>query len=656
MSRLQQIEAEIRELDAKREALIEERKKWSIAVPATVSNSLKPTEKIELFLSLFRCRADVFPKLWEKRGTNLKGYSPACKNEWEKGLCEKPRVKCSECLYQKFPPLDEVAVRDHLIGKQTIGTYAIRSDNTCVFLAADFDGNGWQDDIHAYIQAALEVGIHPAIERSRSGNGGHAWIFFSEAVPALMARRLGTIIVAKASSFHPAMALSTYDRFFPNQDFLPAGGFGNLIALPLQATARALGNSVFLDDSFVPHLDQWMYLSSVSKIDKNELEKLIDCGLLSSVENNFEQETLPRYEDRVLDLIPEAITRGVFTDTAHAIRFSQLEIPTLNLPNCLIAGLKRLGTLANPVFFEKQRLRFGTYNIPRFIYCGEIHPDRIILPRGVTEAATGLFKKAGGQLLIEDQRPPNHDQVFTFNGILKPSQQDAVDAVIAHENGILCAPPGAGKTVMGCAVIAKRNVSTLILVHRKPLLEQWRSRLVEFLGLRKDEIGVLGKTQTQPSTAVVLGMVQTLAKSISPATLLVSFTQVIIDECHHVPATSFEAVMKACPARFILGLTATPIRKDGLQKILFLQCGPIRHRMDADINPEISRKLIVRDIHLNIDPEKSRMPIREVWDLLVNHDGRNTQISSDIHTELIEKRCCAVLSDRHTTRQKIKKS
>ncbi len=648
MNRLQQIEAEIRELDAKREALIHERKNLLVSQQNHSPNhsTLKSSEKIELFLSLFRCRADVFPKLWEKRSSDLKGYSPACGNEWAKGFCEKPRVKCSECIYQKFPPLDETAVRDHLTGKHTIGTYAIRADNTCIFLAADFDGNGWQDDLRAYRQAALELGIRPAIERSRSGNGGHAWIFFSEAVPALMARRLGTIIVAKASSLHPTMALSTYDRFFPNQDFLPAGGFGNLIALPLQAKARELGNSVFLEDDFTPHLDQWHYLLGVQKIGKEDLGKFIECSLPQLEVNHSDQKSIPSYEDRALDLIPEAIHFGTFTDTAYATRFAQLEIPTSTLPKALVAGLKRLATLVNPVFFEKQRLRFGTYNIPRFIFCGEIHPDRLILPRGVSSAAVDLFKKAGGKLLIEDRRPLNHDHAFSFNGILTNTQQDAVTTILAHDDGILCAPPGAGKTVMGCAIIAKRSVSTLILVHRKPLLEQWRSRLIEFLGLKKNQIGVLSGEQIKPTVGIVLGMIQTLSKSISPEQLLEPFSQVIIDECHHVPAASFEAVMKACPASFILGLTATPTRKDGLQKILFLQCGPIRHRMKSEANPEISRKLIIRDIHLNIDPDKSRMPIHEVWGLLVNHDGRNIQIAIDIQTELSNERCCAVLSDR----------
>ncbi len=648
MSRIRQIDAELCELEFLREALIREREKLLADKrrDENAAGSLSSAEKIDLFLSLFRCREDVYPKLWENPKTGMKGYSPVCRNEWFRGVCEKPRVKCSECLHQAFPRLDEVAARDHLTGKSVIGTYAIRGDNTCAFLAADFDGKGWREDTRAYRNAAREFGIDVAIERSRSGEGGHAWIFFSEPVSALMARRLGTLIVAKASSLNPAMALSSYDRFFPNQDALPAGGFGNLIALPLQAKPRELGNSVFLDEHLVPFSDQWAYLAALPRVSPDQLDELVERTMMQAADALSEAEPLPRFEDRVLDLIPEAVTKGCYTGTANAIRHAQIEIPTEGIPASLVAALKRLATLANPVFYEKQRLRFGTYNIPRFIFCGEIYPDRIVLPRGVDQAVKDLFRKAGGKVQMEDKRPEADLRLFTFRGELGPAQQIAVDAMLAHDDGVLLAPPGSGKTVMGCAIIAARNVSTLILVHRKPLLEQWRSRLQEFLGLEKGEIGVLAQNSEMPKSGIVIGMVQTLVKSASPATSLSAFPQVIIDECHHVPAASFEAVLKESCARFLLGLTATPNRKDGLQKILFLQCGPIRHKMESDRDSGMVRKLIIRDIQLGLPPEKARMPIHQVWDMLIGHEGRNRQIVTDVLEALTSERNCVVLSDR----------
>lgn len=644
--RIQEIESELRKIEFHKDSLIREletlRSFESQGEKCEPAAKMSSSAKIELFLSLFRCREDVYPKHWENPKTGMKGYSPVCRNEWFRGVCEKPRVKCSECANQAFPALDESAARDHLTGKSVIGTYAIRPDNSCVFLAADFDGKGWIEDINAYRKAAIEVGIDVAIERSRSGNGGHAWIFFSEPVPATLARRLGTLIVAKASTFHPAMSLASYDRFFPNQDVLPAGGFGNLIALPLQAKARELGNSVFVDENLNPYQDQWSYLSNLPRIDGQRLEEMLGNALESTPEQEELSDFVSRFEDRVLEVIPATVTKGVFTGRVAVIRHAQLEIHTAGLPSCLVAGLKRLATLANPVFLEKQRLRLGTYNIPRFIFCGEIHPDRLILPRGVQLEVESLIRKAGGTIQLEDIRPPTEIREFGFKGVLSPDQKTAVDAMLEFEDGVLLAPPGAGKTVMGCAMIAERKVATLILVHRKPLMEQWRSRLQQFLGLEKNEIGTLG---SKPR-AVMIGMVQTLAKSPNPEAMFAPFSQVIIDECHHVPAASFESVMKACSSRFILGLTATPNRKDGLQKILFLQCGPIRHRIELAVDPDIVRRLIVRDIHLGLPPENLRMPVHQVWDMLAHHEERNHLIAKDIADALLERRNCVVLSDR----------
>lgn len=650
MNRLHQIESELRSLDERRSELIRERERLLAGenrptepVPdaGAESSPLSPGDKIALFLSRFRCREDVYPRLWENLKTGRKGYSPACRNEWVRGVCEKPRVKCSECPHQAFPSLDETAAREHLTGKAVIGTYAIREDNTCVFLAADFDGAGWKEDVAAYRNSARSHGIEVAVERSRSGEGGHAWIFFREPVPAWLARRFGTWLMAKATALRPTMPLGSYDRFFPNQDSLPSGGFGNLIALPLQSKARENGNTVFLDDDFAPHPDQWAFLSQFPSLDRARLDGLLDKELPESgSEVDF------RFEDRVLDVIPAAIRKGDFTGTIRAIRRAQITIPTTNLPNSLVAALKRLATMANPEFFEKQRLRFGTWNIPRFLFCGEIHDDRLVLPRGCVEAALELVRKAGGRMEIEDLRPITRPVDLDFRGQLTAGQQTAVDAMLEQDDGVLVAPPGAGKTVMGCAIIAARKEPTLVLVHRKSLMDQWHSRIAGFLGLSRKEIGILTAHGVSGDPAVVVGMIQTLAKSTHPGALLRPFSQIVIDECHHVPAASFEAVMKASEARHVLGLTATPTRKDGLQRLLFHQCGPVRYRLDTPVEPGFDRVLVLRDIPLGLPPEEPRMPVHEVWHLLANHEERNRMIVSDLSAALGENRCCAVLSDR----------
>ena len=648
--RIKEIEAELHDLEARRQGLIAEMREIRSAeespeLPLGKGTPGTNEEKIDLFLSLFGARRSVYPKLWINLKKGSKGYSPACGNEWVHGLCEKPRVRCSDCPNQNFPTLDHSAVHSHLTGRHTIGTYAIREDDSCIFLAADFDGDGWMQDIEAYRRAAEQMGISVAIERSRSGNGGHAWIFFARPVPAVLARRLGTLIVARASSFHQGMKLSTYDRFFPNQDMCPKGGFGNLIALPLQQEPRKSGHTLFLDDNFEPVSDQWVYLASLPKIDLAELQRLLETSCGHEKDSQPTESASLNFDEAALNVIPQAVRRGDFKGTLKLVRKSQITIPLADVPTSLGATLKRLGTIANPVFYEKQRFRFSTVNIPRFIFCGEEHDDKLVLPRGTLHDIDKLVSKAGGKVEIIDRRPTPATPDLSFIGTLTAIQNAAVDAMLEHEEGVLVAPPGAGKTVMACAAIVRRRTPTLILVHRKQLLDQWSDRLQNFLGLSKNEIHVLGKAR-YPDAPVALGMFPTLARSEFPEALLAKYGHVIIDECHHVPAASFEAAMKRCTARYILGLTATPNRKDGLQKILFLQCGPIRHRIDLDHSEEQSRTVFVREFSLRLPAEKDRLPIHQIWEHLIQSGERNRAIASDVSSALKEQRFCALLSDR----------
>ena len=648
--RIKEIEGELHNLEARRQGLLAEMRDIRSAAESPELPLGKGTpgtneEKIELFLSLFGARRSVYPKLWINLKKGSKGYSPACSNEWVRGVCEKPRVKCSDCPNQNFPPLDHSAIHSHLTGRQTIGTYAIREDDSCIFLAADFDGDGWMQDIEAYRRTAEQMGISVGIERSRSGNGGHAWIFFARPVTAVLARRLGTLIVARASSFHQGMKLSTYDRFFPNQDTCPKGGFGNLIALPLQQEPRKSGHTLFLDENFEPVFDQWLYLASLPKIDLAELQRLLETSCSHEKDSQPTESVSLNFDENALNVIPQAVRRGDFKGTLKLVRNSQIAIPLADLPTSLGAALKRLGTIANPLFYEKQRLRFPTIHIPRFIFCGEEHDDKLVLPRGTLHDIEKLVSKAGGKVEIIDKRPAPAMADLSFIGTLTATQSAAVDAMLGHEEGVLVAPPGAGKTVMACAAIARRSTPTLILVHRRQLLDQWSDRLQKFLGLSKNEIHILGKAR-YPAAPVALGMFPTLARSEFPEALLAKYGHVIIDECHHVPAASFEAAMKRCTARYILGLTATPNRKDGLQKILFLQCGPIRHRIDLDHSEEQSRTVFVREFSLRLPAEKDRLPIHQIWEHLIQSGERNRAIASDVASALKEQRFCALLSDR----------
>lgn len=395
-----QLEAEIAAHDADQQLGLDSAFATAAADVSPAPLPTTPAAKIALFMDLFGTRRSVFPKLWENAKAGRKGYSPACDHEWRSGVCQKPRVKCSECLHQKFPPLDARAIEAHLRGQHTLGVYAINHDDTCRFLAADFDSEGWRGDVVAYRDAAARAGIFVAVERSRSGNGAHAWMFFANPLPAALARRLGLLLIARASAARPALGLSAYDRLFPNQDTLPAGGFGNLIALPLAKEPRSRGNTVFLDANLEPVADQWSFLAGMPRVRRKQLETVvarlspptapaIRASHPYDAVGDHDTDEIPfalRNDDAVLDISHAPVKPGLLTGEITVRLDAALHLPR-TLPAALLAALRRLATLANPEFHEKLQLRFATYDTPRFLFAGEWHADRLVLPRGVLDRA-----------------------------------------------------------------------------------------------------------------------------------------------------------------------------------------------------------------------------------------------------------------------------
>lgn len=627
------------------------------STPALHKTPESPAEKVALFLDLFGTRRSVFPKRWENAKTGKSGYAPACDNEWRPGICRKPQIKCAECPHQKFPPLDDHAIEAHLRGVHTLGVYAITDDNVCRFLTADFDGDGWMDNIAAYRDAGSRAGVTVALERSRSGRGGHAWIFFSEPVPAALARKLGVILLAKASALRPTMALDTFDRFFPNQDVVSVGGFGNLIALPLAKHPRQDGNTVFLDDEFRPIPDQWEYLAGLSRLSGPQLQDLVGkmapLAPLADKSSAEGPDLVLQSDEASLDLARPLVHTGMLTGELTIRLDSKVHIPR-TVPIPVLAALKRLASFANPVFHEKLRLRFPTFDIPRFLFAGEWHADRLVLPRGVLDRCLRILEDAGATVSVQDQREEGARCAWKFHGELRPEQQAAVREMSAHDFGVLCAPPGAGKTVMGCALIARHRTSTLVLVHRALLLDQWRDSAVRFLGLKKKEIGVWKGSKPRLTRRLDIAMLPSLSRAQDYAAALSGYGLVVVDECHHVPAASFELLLKACPARRIVGLTATPQRKDRLEKLLHLQCGPIRHTLSSTTDGETSRVVIVRRSSIAFQPGMASQPaIHEVWDALVADEGRLRMILADICACTKEGRSPLVLADRKSYLDKI---
>ncbi len=583
--------------------------------PILKSSPISSQEKIELFLKLFRCREDVFPNRWESHKSGKQGYSPTCKNEWVPRVCGKPpngKVKCSECPNQNFSHLDAAAVESHLKGWTTIGTYSIRQDDSCVFLACDFDEAAWKEDVLAYKQTARELGLDVAIERSRSGKGAHAWIFFEEPIPARIARSLGTLILAKCSEFNIRLSLDSYDRFFPSQDYLPKGGFGNLIALPLQKIPREQGNSCFVDERLSPFGDQWSFLSQVKRINPLEIRSVLDRHLPKldfTIRKDAFDDISWITDQAILDkTIADRTDYSLEGETIEVTFGSMLSIPLARLSGKVVSKLKKTSSFPNPEFYKRQRMRMQTYPEPRFIFSGEMRPDEMVLPRGVLDEVVKILALAGAKVVIRDERIAKRKIKVTFSGTLTDIQQTAVKGWKSHDLGILSAPPGAGKTVMGCAVIAQRKVSTLVLVHRQHLMDQWKKQISRFLGIPIKEIGTMSGTKKKLTGQVDVASILSLTNIEDLSEIAQKYSQIIIDECHHIPAKSFEAILKQLPSRYILGLTATPYRKDGLEKILFQQCGPIRHEMKSIDGGVLSKSVTIHETGFRTPNEVGQKP------------------------------------------------
>jgi hypothetical protein len=414
-------------------------------------------------------------------------------------------------------------------------------------LACDFDSGSWVLDALAYLDACHRVGVPAALERSRSGDGAHVWLFFDGPVPAATARSLGSSLLREAMAARAELDLSSYDRFFPSQDFMPKGSFGNLIALPLHGERVQHGATAFLDPTTLePWPDQWAFLSSVARLAPDAAAALADS-------------LRPIDAGPKLDLADLAKAGGPPPPPVIRARLgATLSLERSGLPPAMMAALKHLASIHNPVFYEKQRLRFSTWDTPRFIRCYEEDLEWIHLPRGLVERVAQLLSEVGSRLDVVDVRPQLSSAGIKFVGELRPHQRDAVKATTPHDRGVIVAPPGSGKTVMACAVIAHHDVPTLVLVDRKPLVDQWKERLVEHLGLEPNNVGVIGGGMSHPIGIVDVAMIQSLTRRDRPAAVFERYGLIVVDECHHLPAVSFEACVRHAPSRRWLGLTATP--------------------------------------------------------------------------------------------------
>ncbi|MFZ4397065.1 MAG: TOTE conflict system archaeo-eukaryotic primase domain-containing protein [Kiritimatiellia bacterium] len=627
------------------------------------TQSATPETKIALFRALFRGRTDVYPRRFESRRTGKSGYTPACANEWVRDLCDKRATPCGKCAHRRFLPVTDATFRQHLTGHDEtgrefiMGVYPMLMDETCYFLAADFDRETWWDDVAATAETCHQLGLPVAIERSRSGNGAHLWLFFEEAVPARLARDLGAHILTETMERRPDIGLGSYDRFFPNQDTLPEGGLGNLIALPLQRQPRQAGHSVFLDGAGQPYPDQWAFLASIRKISRAEVERLVRTAesrdrvigvpcVLAEEDDRAPWSTPPSRRHREPTL-PEPLPK-----TLELVLGNEIYLAKEALPPALRNRLIRLAAFQNPEFYKAQAMRRPTRGLPRVIACAEAHPQHIGLPRGCLDNLLHTLAALGIQPSLRDERCGGTPLTVTFTGTLRPEQEPAAQALAAHDLGILAATTAFGKTVIAAWLIAQRGVNTLVLVGTKQLMAQWVERLATFLSVPAKSIGRIGGGKKKPTGHLDVALMQSLVRHGVVHDCVGTYGQIIVDECHHLSAPSYEQLVRRAKARYVTGLSATLIRKDGHHPIISMQCGPVRYRVDAKQQaaqrPFTHHVLVRPTAFLPTPPADTdvRRQFQALYAELLADERRNQLICDDVLEVIRQGRAPVVLTER----------
>lgn len=639
----------VKELEIKKLQLeIDELKKRFNEITINSSEDISSREdSVKIFMNYFKGRNDVYPYLSiDKNNPNIKYYIPACTNEWKNGVCNKTMgKKCKTCQYRENKPISKETIYKHMYGNYPIGIYPLLENDTCFFLSLDFDDKDSKKDIKSDVLAFASVcdkyEVPIAIERSRSGNGIHIWMFFDTNIKAITARKLGSLLLSKTMEISN-ISISSFDRMFPNQDTLPKGGYGNLIALPFQNEPSKYGNTLFIDRNFILIKNQMQYLSSIHKL--TEIEVFEKIKQLSNETIDISHE--------IIDMQNEVKVKSKnnidYPKSIKVILKDMVYIDKANLDGVVKNSFRRLATFANPEFYKKQKLRMSVYNVPMVIDCSKEDEKYLKLPRGTYNYLESLCNVNNIEIISKDERFVGNKIEVKFNGSLREEQQIAIDHMLKYDNGILCAPTGFGKTVIGCKLIAERKVNTLILVNKIQLLNQWKDRIKEFLDVK--EVGEISSKKKNITNVIDVVSVKSLWNNGNVLDIAKNYGMIIIDECHHTAAYTFEQAINTGNAKYVYGISATPERENGHTPIIKMQCGDIRYKVDSltfNKKLNIPMKVIAKKSRLNFTNQNiDNYELNEINDLIAKDIIRSENIIKDIKKEYDNGKNILVLTER----------
>lgn len=584
--------------------------------------------QINIFHALFRGREDVFAVRWEKSGKS--GYMPS----YQYDPYHYRSHKMNGGTFANYPhktylPLTDYEIKKHLNGIQQIGVYPLLEDNTSCFLVADFDKHNWKEESINFLSSCKERNIPAYLERSRSGNGGHVWIFFNKPYPAIRSRKVFIKILEQSGAFSMFDKSSSFDRLFPNQDFLSGKGLGNLIALPFFKPAMENGNSCFVNpETFEPYSDQWQFLNEIKKISIEVLDKFFqEVSTTQNLPINVVSCGNPKSQNGKLSITLQQNIR---------IQRDGLSTPLINF-------LKEELNFANSEFFIKKKSGKSTFGTERYFKLVEETENEIIIPRGFIGKLLRFCKETN--LNFQDNRKQKEKITFSFNATLRNHQDKVIEAVSKKDFGVIVAPPGSGKTIMGLKIIADKKQPALIVVHRKQLLEQWQERIQAFLGISKHEIGIIGQGKAKIGKQITIATIQSLPKQIEQ--IQNQFGTILVDECHHIPAETFRNSIEKLNTFYLYGLTATPFRKYNDNKLIFVFLGEIISEISSnEIENFKHAQIIVRNTSLDV-PFNSKTDNFEILSKILVHDSdRNKLIIKDIENELSEGKRIAIITER----------